>query len=377
MAVDHERRDRFTGYLTTGHEWNGIKELNTPVPRAGLFLPDARRSCFRVGYWVLMPAWPLGVTYTKGLLGIDQRNIVAASLKEAAIDRDVWTRKIASRRAMPRSSPIRQLMAIVRETGHTLFGDNCAACHGIDAKGGPGFPNLTTSSWLWGGKPEDIFNTIRVGINSAHKDSRVSQMPAFGRDQMLPRADVLKVARYVYSLSNPGSKEVDPKNVEAGKTIFAANCVVLSRRRRQGQSRTRRAQSDRQVLDLWRRPRDHRHHDLGRPAGPHADLGRPPVRARSQDPDALSPRQADGEPMNDAVLPGAAAKAVGQRALAPDRCLLVAVILAANAHLVYVATTSQPACVAHVRQGEGGAERGPFSAAQSSCSPSSSREPRS
>src|ERR1700748_212935 len=202
MAVDdHEqKRDDVSGYLTTGHEWNGITELNTPVPRA-VYLFLAAAFLFSLGYWVLMPAWPLGTTYTKGLLGIDQRNIVAASLKEAAMDRDTWTRKIASEDyATIRADPA--LMAIVRETGHTLFGDNCAACHGVKATGGPGFPNLTTSSWLWGGKPEDIFTTIRVGINSANKDSRSSQMPAFGRDQMLPRGDVLKVASYVYSLSN-------------------------------------------------------------------------------------------------------------------------------------------------------------------------------
>ena len=90
MAVDHEPdRDGLSGYLTTGHEWNGIKELNTPVPRAVYFFLTLA-FLFSVGYWLLMPAWPLGVTYTKGLLGIDQRNILAASLKEAAIDRDVW-----------------------------------------------------------------------------------------------------------------------------------------------------------------------------------------------------------------------------------------------------------------------------------------------
>ena len=224
MAVEHEpERDNFSGYLTTGHEWAGIKELNTPVPRAVYFFLTAA-FLFSVGYWVLMPAWPLGATYTKGLLGIDQRNVVAASLKDAALDRDVWTKKIASESyATIQADPA--LMMVVRETGHSLFGNNCAVCHGLDAKGGPGFPNLTTSSWLWGGKPEDIFDTIRVGINSAHKDSRSSQMPAFGRDQMLPRADVLKVASYVYSLSNPGSKEVDPKNVEAGQKLFAANCL--------------------------------------------------------------------------------------------------------------------------------------------------------
>src|SRR5215813_2592223 len=194
MAVEQQERDAFTGYLTTGHEWNGIKELNTPVPRVVYFFLTLA-VLFSVGYWILMPAWPLGVTYTRGLLGIDQRNVVAASLKDAATDR-------------------------------TLFGDNCAACHGHDAKGGPGFPNLTTSSWLWGGKPEDIFNTIRVGINSAHKDAHVSQMPAFGRDQMLPRDDVLKVASFVYSLSNPDAKNIDPGTIDAGKKIFAANCVT-------------------------------------------------------------------------------------------------------------------------------------------------------
>jgi len=225
MAVEHEQaRDSFTGYLTTGHEWNGITELNTPVPRAIYFFLTLA-FLFSLGYWVLMPAWPLGDTYTKGLLGNDQRKIVAASLKAAALNREVWTKKIANESyGAILAAPA--LMADVRETGHALFGNNCAACHGVDAKGGPGFPNLTTSSWLWGGKPEDIFTTIRVGINSAHKDSRSSQMPAFGRDQMLKRDEVFKAASYVYSLSNPASKEVDPKDVEAGKAIFAANCVA-------------------------------------------------------------------------------------------------------------------------------------------------------
>ncbi|MCC8938312.1 cytochrome-c oxidase, cbb3-type subunit III [Bradyrhizobium sp. Arg68] len=221
MAV--EERDSYTGYLTTGHEWNGIKELNTPVPRAVYFFLIIA-VLFSVGYWILMPAWPLGVTYTKGLLGIDQRNIVAQSLKQAATDRSVWANKIqAESYATLLADP--KMMAIVREVGRPLFGDNCAACHGRDAKGGPGFPNLTTSSWLWGGKPDDVFNTIRVGINAAHKDTHVSQMPAFGRDAMLPRGDVLKAATFVYSLSNPGAKSLDPATVAAGKKIFADNCA--------------------------------------------------------------------------------------------------------------------------------------------------------
>src|SRR5215470_13185489 len=205
MAVEQQERDSFTGYLTTGHEWNGIKELNTPVPRVVYFFLSLA-FLFSVGYWILMPAWPLGVTYTRGLLGIDQRNLVAASLKDAATERSVWTSRIETEGfAAVQSDP--KLMAMARETGRTLFGDNCAACHGHDARGGSGFPNLTTSSWLWGGKPEDIFDTIRTGINSTHPETHVSQMPAFGHDGMLPRADILKVVSYVYSLSHPNAGE--------------------------------------------------------------------------------------------------------------------------------------------------------------------------
>jgi cytochrome c oxidase cbb3-type subunit 3 len=224
MAVKQPERDSYTGYLTTGHEWNGLKELNTPVPRV-LYFFLASAFLFSVGYWVLMPAWPLGLTYTKGLLDTDQRKLVVASLQEAALNRSVWSKRIETEDfAAIQSDP--NLMKVVRETGRTLFGNNCAACHGVDARGGPGFPNLTTTSWQWGGKSEDIFNTIRVGVNSAHPDTHVSQMPAFGRDQMLARQDVIKVASFVYSLSHPDAKDIDPAKVEAGKALFTANCVA-------------------------------------------------------------------------------------------------------------------------------------------------------
>src|SRR5215475_8275770 len=126
MSVEHQpERDSYTGYLTTGHEWGGLKELNTPVPRAVYFFLILA-FLFSVGYWVLMPAWPLGVTYTKGLLGIDQRNLVAASLQDAAQERSAWTKRIETENFAAIQSDAR-LMTIVRETGHTLFGDNCAA----------------------------------------------------------------------------------------------------------------------------------------------------------------------------------------------------------------------------------------------------------
>src|SRR6187402_1194883 len=91
MAV--EERDPHTGYMTTGHEWNGIKELNTPVPRAVYFFLIVT-ALFSVTYWILMPAWPLGLSYTKGLLGIDQRTTVREALSQAATERSSWTKRI-------------------------------------------------------------------------------------------------------------------------------------------------------------------------------------------------------------------------------------------------------------------------------------------
>lgn len=218
-------RDPYSGHETTGHEWNGIKELNTAVPwPVWAFLIAA--AMFAVLWWFLMPAWPLGTTYTKGLLGADVRQDVAAGLRAAAKERSVWTQRIDKEDfAAIQADPA--LMKHVRETGHALFGDNCAACHGIDAKGGPGFPNLKDHAWLWGGTPAAVSETIRVGVNSQNANSRSSQMPAWGRDGMLERTAIADVVSYVYSLMHPGGDgKADAERLAAGKKVFADNCAV-------------------------------------------------------------------------------------------------------------------------------------------------------
>ena len=218
-----EERDPHSGYLTTGHEWNGIKELNTPVPRL-VYLSLIATFLFAVGYWLLMPAFPVWSTFTKGLLGADDRAAVTASVKQAIADRSAWTDQLASKSvAQIEADP--RLMAAVRNTGRTLFGDNCAVCHGRDAKGGKSFPNLTTSSSLWGGSLEAIEQTIRVGINSTHPDTRISQMPAFGRDGMLKRDEMENVVAYVLSLSNRAGG-VPAARIAAGREVYAANCAA-------------------------------------------------------------------------------------------------------------------------------------------------------
>ena len=218
-------RDAITGRETTGHEWNGIKELDTPVPR-GVLLFLIVTHLWAITWWFLVPAWPLGSTYTKGLLGIDQHTAVAERLVEGEQARAPWTTRLETE---PYDAILADaaLMQTVRDTGHQLFGDNCAACHGRNGKGGINYPNLTDGDWLWGGNPAAIEQTIRVGINTSHPDSRVAQMSAFGRDEVLDRKQVRDVAAYVYSLSNPDY--ATPENtdrVEAGREVFATTCAA-------------------------------------------------------------------------------------------------------------------------------------------------------
>lgn len=223
MAV--EERDPHTGYLTTGHEWNGIKELNSPVPRA-VYVFLIATALFSVGYWILMPAWPTGATFTKGLLGIDQRTSVEADLHEAASQRKAWSEQIELKSYDEiRADP--GLMRVVRQTGQTLYRENCAACHGSSAQGSKGYPSLTTASWLWGGDPETVAETIRVGVNSAHKDGRISQMMAFGKDGILKRSEIEDVVAYVRSLSEQNvTRDTPVPKLNAGKEVYAANCAT-------------------------------------------------------------------------------------------------------------------------------------------------------
>lgn len=218
-----EERDPHTGYLTTGHEWNGIRELNTPVPRA-VYLFLAAAVLFAIGYWLLMPAWPLGATYTRGLLGVDQRSDVQRALARAAQDRAAWTRRIEAEHYADIQADA-GLMNAVRRTGPALFGDNCAACHGADARGGPGFPGLVDAATLWGKAPETLAETIRAGINSTHPDSRVSQMPAFGRYGLLTQEQIENVSAYVRTLAG-ADVLTETAKVQDGQAIFATRCAA-------------------------------------------------------------------------------------------------------------------------------------------------------
>jgi len=223
--MEVNERDPVTGRETTGHEWNGIKELDTPVPR-GILLFLIVTHIWAVAWWFFVPTWPLGTTYTKGLLGVDQRTTVERRVVEGQQARQNWMAQIESEPYEVIEAD-EGLMQIVRSTGHQLFGDNCAACHGRDGRGRANYPDLTDDDWIWGGGPEMIEQTMRVGINTEHPESRIGQMPAFGRDGMLDRDQVRSVAAYVYSLTNPDYST--PENIEriqAGEQVFAETCAA-------------------------------------------------------------------------------------------------------------------------------------------------------
>ena len=223
MAHDHEGRlDTVTGVRTTGHEWDGIEELNNPLPRWWLYLFYVC-IVWAMIYWVLMPAWPLVNGFTPGLLGYSQREQGMIAYQEVMDARTADAKGLAdSSFAEIQANPT--LLAFALAQGKAAFGDNCAPCHGQGATGGVGYPNLQDDDWLWGGTIQDIAHTITVGVRSTSPDTRVSDMPAFGKDGLLTPAQINEVAGFVHTLS--GQEPAPGVDVAAGKQIFADNCAA-------------------------------------------------------------------------------------------------------------------------------------------------------
>lgn len=214
------KRDPETDAETTGHEWDGIRELNKPLPTWWLYVFYAT-VVWAVGYWLLMPAWPLVASYTKGMLGYSQREIVAAQLEVAKALKAEYRDKIAqSDLATINEDP--ELLRFALAGGEAAFGDNCAPCHGRGAQGAFGYPNLRDDAWLWGGTLDDIQLTILHGIRSDDPKTRSGEMPAFGRSGLLNEPQIGDVAEFVLSLSGRGD---DAQAAGRGAEIYAATCA--------------------------------------------------------------------------------------------------------------------------------------------------------
>jgi len=217
--------DAHSGQAMTGHEWDGLRELDTPLPRWWLILFYAS-IVFAVIYWVLMPAWPTLHGYTRGVLGWSDRANVAADVAalEAARAPQYGQLLKASPQQLATDGGLREF---AYAAGAAYFGDNCATCHGEGGAGAPGYPSLADNVWIWGGTLRDIEHTIRVGVRSGHAEARFSQMPAFGRDGILEPAAIADVAAYVLTLG-PAAQREKPEAAAAarGALTFAQQCAA-------------------------------------------------------------------------------------------------------------------------------------------------------
>ena len=210
-------RDDLTGTETTQHEWDGIQELDTPLPRWWLWTFYIT-IVWGIIYTIAYPAWPLISSATEGVLGYSSRGELAETITRAQADRGAITARVASA-SFEEIAADREMDDFAQAGGAALFRTWCAQCHGAGAAGAKGYPNLIDDDWLWGGSPEAIALTIRHGIRwEDDDDTRLSQMPAFARDKILSPPEIAAVADHVLSLS--GKAEPNARGVE----VFADNC---------------------------------------------------------------------------------------------------------------------------------------------------------
>ena len=223
-------KDTATGTETTGHEWDGIRELNTPLPKWWVYVWLACIAWAAV-YMLLYPSIPYGSGYFHGLLHWSARSEVTHEVAEVDAKRDIYMKRIA---ALPFAAILRnpRLMQVAETAGAITFAENCQPCHGPGGSGRIGYPALAAGAWLWGGTLPAIQRTITYGIRSGDPKARQSQMPPFGASGMLSPAQIQQVASFVWSrfYGHPAKGE----DIAPGAKIFAANCAVCHGAKGQG-----------------------------------------------------------------------------------------------------------------------------------------------
>jgi len=215
-------RDEITGKETTGHEWDGIRELNTPLPKWWLMVLYVT-IVWSIGYWVVYPAWPSLTNYTKGVIEYNSRAELSQTLASAEAAQSQWL-SLIDQRSVEEIESDPELLNFAMAGGRAAFNENCAPCHATGGAGRPGFPVLADDEWIWGGTLADIQQTVQHGIRAADDaDTRVTDMPRFGADGLLDRKQVNDVTEYVLSLSG---RATDSAAATAGQQIFADNCAA-------------------------------------------------------------------------------------------------------------------------------------------------------
>jgi len=218
MAIQNNENQKNREVKTTGHDWDGIQEYNIPTPRWWLIVWIIC-IIWAIIYWFFYPAWPTISGNSKGSLNWTKYSELKNSQEVIKEKKDVYLKKF-SKLGFEEIMKDPQMMEYALNGGRAIFKENCAACHGVGANGAKGYPNLNDDDWLWGGKIDDIHQTLLYGIRSGHDKARFSQMPSFGLDQILSKKEIEDVAEYVLSLSKKGEYN---KN---GELIFKQNCVA-------------------------------------------------------------------------------------------------------------------------------------------------------
>ncbi|MER9579656.1 cytochrome-c oxidase, cbb3-type subunit III [Mesorhizobium sp. M0400] len=215
-----EHIDEVSGISTTGHEWDGIKELNNPLPRWWV-ITFYITIAWAIGYTVVYPAWPMLTSATRGVLGYSSRRDVKNELAAAEVAKGKFVAAIQAK-TVSEITADDTLREFAVAAGGAAFKVNCVQCHGSGAQGSKGFPNLNDDDWLWGGNAEQIQQTIAHGIRFASDpDTRLSEMPAFG--DIITTDQIKQVGAYVASLSDPVQ---DTSLIELGANVFAENCAA-------------------------------------------------------------------------------------------------------------------------------------------------------
>lgn len=218
---EHNKKeiDEITGVETTGHEWDGLKELNNPLPRwwVWVFIVTCIWSAW---YWVVYPAWPTLSGHTKGTAGYTQFTELSDNQNEIVARQQAYLGRFEEA-SFEQILNDPELYAFANAGGASAFKDNCATCHGTGGAGSKGYPNLNDDDWLWGGTLSEIYQTLEFGIRDSNLDSHTSQMPAFGKDSLLQKDEINAVTDYVLALSGG---EVQ-KTHEQGAEIFKMQCA--------------------------------------------------------------------------------------------------------------------------------------------------------
>ncbi len=225
MSSEDKKVDPHSGVETTGHSWDGIEELNNPLPRWWLYTWYIT-IVIAVVYMIMMPAIPalpgMG-TNTKGLRNHSDRDNVAAAMAELDSERqeEAVTLMAASLQDIESDRDLQQFALAM---GESLFEVNCATCHGVGGRGAKGYPVLADDIWLWDGTLEGIETTLHYGIrHTANPQTRNSAMPRFGRDKLLSPQQIDDVVQYVLNFTERAD---DPAAVRRAEPLYASQCSV-------------------------------------------------------------------------------------------------------------------------------------------------------